>query len=189
MKRRLVRVLGAPLTRAHEPSPADAIIVLGSRLHADGSLSGVGEERVNAGVALWKLGLAPVLALTGGRDVLGRAPIPEAVALARRAQALGVPESALRIESESTNTADNARFTAKILLRENRRRVWVVTQPFHLRRALFWFRRAGFDALGHRIENGIQDRDAGLAAKWIAQEYVSWTKLWLLEAVPALRRR
>lgn len=184
---RLVKILGAPLSRAHEPSPADAIVVLGSRLHADGSLSGVGEERVSAGVALWKLGLAPVLALTGGRDGKAGAAISEAAALARRAQALGVPESDLRIESEASNTADNARFTAKILLPENRRRVWIVTQPFHLRRALFWFRRAGFDPLGHRIENGIQDRNPQLAAKWIAQEYVSWTKLWLLEAFPRLR--
>lgn len=180
--RRLVRILGAPLSKAHEPAPADAIVVLGSRLHADGSLSAVGEERVHAGVALWKLGLAPVVALTGGRDPLGAAPVPEAVALARRAHALGVPESDLRIESQSSNTADNARFTAKILLPENRRRVWIVTQPFHLRRALFWFRRAGFEPLGHRIESGVQDRNPSLAAKWIAQEYVSWAKLWFLEA-------
>lgn len=187
MRRRLVRILGAPLSTAHSPSPADAIVVLGSRLHADGSLSAVGEERVRTGVQLWQLGLAPVVALTGGRDPLGGAPIPEAVALARRAQVLGVPESDLRIEGASSNTADNARFTAKLLLPENRRRVWIVTQPFHLRRALFWFRRAGFEPLGWRIADGIQDRDPTLAAKWIAQEYVSWMKLWLLEVFPRLR--
>lgn len=189
MRRRLVQSLGAPLARSHPPRVADAVVVLGSRLRADGSLSAAGEERVRAGVDLWKRGLAPVIALTGGRDRRSVAPIAEAVALADRARELGVPASALRIEAQSTNTADNARFTAKILLAENRRTVWVVTQPFHLRRALFWFRRAGFDPLGHLIEDGIQDHDSALAATWIAQEWLSWAKLWLLEAVPPLRRR
>jgi uncharacterized SAM-binding protein YcdF (DUF218 family) len=189
MQRRLVRILGAPLARAHPPQKADAIVVLGSRLRPDGSLTDVGEERVRAGVALWHRGLAPVLALTGGRDRLASAPIAEAVALAARARELGVPESALRLEPDSRNTADNARFLAKILLAENLRAVWIVTQPFHLRRALFWFRRAGFEPLGHLIEDGIQDRHPALAAKWIAQEWFSWTKLCFLEAVPPLRRR
>lgn len=189
MKRRVVRIFGAPLARSHPPRKADAVVVLGSRLRADGSLSDVGEERVRAGVEIWRRGLAPVLALTGGRDRLASASIAEAVALAARARELGVPESDLRVEADSRNTADNARFLAKILLPENRRVVWVVTQPFHLRRALFWFGRAGFEPLGHLIEDGIQDRHPALAAKWIAQEWFSWTKLWFLEAVPPLRRR
>lgn len=189
MRRRIARLAGAPLEVAHAPRVADAIVVLGTRLKPDGSLTQVGDERVRAGATLWHQGRAPVLALTGGRDPLGGAPIAEAVAFAARARELGVPESAMRIEPESSNTADNARFTAKILHAENRRTVWIVTQPFHLRRALFWFRRAGFDALGHRIENSLQDRDASLALKWIAQEYVSWTKLWTLEAVGYRPRR
>lgn len=183
MRRRLASVLGAPLARSDAPRAADAIVVLGSRLRPDGSLTQVGDERVRAGATLWHQGRAPVLALTGGRDPLGGAAVAEAVALAARARDLGVPASALRIEAESSNTADNARFTAKILLAENRRTVWVVTQPFHLRRALFWFRRAGLDPLGHRIENSLQDREPALAIKWIAQEYVSWTKLLCLEAI------
>ena len=200
--RSVVRILGAPLCVHHEEQPADAAVVLGCRLERDGSLSPVGEERIAAGVDVWRRGLAPVLALTGGSDLFAprtiapglarrgdslRSPIAEAEALARRARSLGVPESALRVEPASRNTADNARFTAKILLPEGRRRVWVVTQPFHLRRALFWFRRAGFDPLGWHIADSLQYRHPPTGTRWVLREYVSWLKLAALEVVPPRR--
>ena len=172
----------------HAEQPADAAVVLGCRLERDGSLSPVGEERITAGVDVWRRGLAPVLALTGGADLLAPRTIAEAEALARRARSLGVPDSALRIEPASRNTADNARLTAKILLPEGRKRVWVVTQPFHLRRALFWFRRAGFDPLGWHIADSLQYRYPPTGARWVVREYISWLKLGALEVVPPKSR-
>lgn len=182
--RSVVRILGAPLCVLHEEQPADAAVVLGCRLERDGGLSPVGEERVAAGVEVWRRGLAPVLALTGGSDVLASSRVAEAEAMARRARALGAPDSALRIEPSSRNTADNARFTAKLLLPEGRQRVWIVTQPFHLRRALFWFRRAGFDPLGWHIADSLQYRQPQSGTRWVLTEYVSWAKLAALELVP-----
>ena len=161
--------------------------MLGTRLQADGSLSLVGEERVLAGADLWHRGVAPVLVLTGGRDPLARASIAEADAFAARARELGVPDDALLLERDSSNTADNARHLAKLLL-PDRRRVRVVTQPFHLRRALLWFRRAGFETRGHHIADSLQYRHATLALRWITQEYVSWLKLYALDVLPPRRR-
>lgn len=180
-------MLGAPLCLAHPEEPADAIVVLGTRLRPDGSLSGVGEERLRAGVELWRRGIAPLIVLTGGRDRLARAAITEADAFATRAKQLGVPGSALLLERDSRNTADNARHLAKLL--PEPRRVVVVTQPFHLRRSLLWFRRAGFDARGYHIEDSLQYRDPALAVRWITQEYISWLKLGILDVLPARIRR
>lgn len=188
MRGRLAALLGAPLCLAHPEEPADAIVVLGSRLREDGSLSAAGEERLRAGADLWRRSIAPLLVVTGGRDPLARAEAVEADAFAARARALGVPGTALLLEREACNTADNARNLAKLLLPE-RRRVRVVTQPFHLRRALLWFRRAGFDARGHHIADSLQYREPRLGAKWIAQEYVSWLKLFALDSLPRRRRQ
>ena len=55
-----------------------------------------------------------------------------------------------------------------------RRRVWLVTQPFHARRALFYFRRAGFDPRAWQIEGGLEARRPGHAIRWILREYAAW---------------
>ena len=57
------------------------------------------------------------------------------------------------------------------------RRVWVVTQPFHLRRALFWFRRAGFEPLGWHIDESVQYREPWRGLKWVVREYGAWVRL------------
>ncbi len=171
----LVRLAGAPLASVSPPAPADAVVVLGAPLRADGTLSPQAEERVRAGVALWQRGLAPVVCVVGGHGpaaIAGTAA--EAEGMARLVRELGVPESALRVDRRSTCTSSNARRAAEILLPEGRRRVWLVTQPFHTRRARYYFRRAGFDPLGWRIVDGIQDREPARALRWIAREYAAW---------------
>ncbi len=95
--------------------------------------------------------------------------------MARWVRAAGVPESALRIDRKARSTRENARRAAELLFPEGRRRVWIVTQPFHLKRAVHLFRRAGFEPLGHLIEGGAQDRHAAESLRWIIREYGSWT--------------
>ena len=173
--RALTRLAGAPLASFSPPAVADAVVVLGAPLRADGSLSPQAEERVRAGVALWRQGFAPVICLVGGHGPAAIAGSPaEAEGMARWVRALGVPESALRIDRQSTSTASNARRAGELLFPEGRRRVWLVTQPFHTRRARRYFRRAGFDPLGWRIAESIEYRDPAQALRWIAREYAAW---------------
>jgi uncharacterized SAM-binding protein YcdF (DUF218 family) len=150
-------------------------VILGAPLRADGTLSPQAEERVRAGVALWQSGLAPVLCLVGGHGPAALAGSDaEADGMARWVRALGVPESALRVDRRSTSTYENALRAAELLLPEGRRRVWLVTQPFHTRRARWYFRRAGFEPLGWRIEGSLEERDPSRALRWIAREYAAW---------------
>lgn len=176
----LTRLAGAPLRSLSPPAPADAIVVLGAPLLADGSLSPLADERVRAGVALFQLGLAPVVCVVGGHGPTALRGSPaEAEGMARHVRALGVPESALRVDRASTSTQTNALRAAEILLPEGRRRVWLVTQPFHTRRACWYFRRAGFEPMGWHIEGGLEDRRPRLALRWIAREYGAWAlALW-----------
>lgn len=176
----LARALGAPLTAASPLQPADAIVVLGAPLLAGGGLTIQAEERVAVAVALWRRGIAPVICLVGGHGPVGwRHTEAEAEGMAREVRARGVPESAIRVDRKSACTFTNAQRAAEILLPEGRRRVWLVTQPHHLRRARWYFERAGFETLGFHIEDSIQYRMPRRALRWIAREYGAWVlALW-----------
>lgn len=175
---RLAQVLALPLDPrgvASAPQPAGAIVILGAPLRPDGALPPLAEERVRTGVDLWRRGLAPVICVTGGHCPRGHEhTLAEAEGMARWVRAAGVPESALRVDREARSTRENAQRAAAILFPEGRRRVWLVTQPFHLRRALHLFRSAGFDPLGYLIEDGVQDRGGAQTLRWILREYGSW---------------
>lgn len=169
----LARLLGKPLAKGTTTlQPADAIVVLGGPLTAGGRLSSVVEERLAAAVALWKRGAAPLLCVAGGRT--RGAELAEAEVMAGRARDGGVPDSALLVESSSSSTYENALNVARLLLPTGRRRVIVVTTPFHLRRGVRWFARAGFVAQGWLIRDSLQYREPRRALRWIAREYGSW---------------
>jgi len=172
-----VRILARPLTVRDREQQADAIVVLGTPLGAGHDLTDVGEERVRAGVRLWQRGLAPILCLSGGgnRRIAPDRP-READVMAARAQKLGVPPSALRVERESLSTADNARLSAALLAAEGCRRVWLVSQPFHTRRSRYWFRRVGLEAFAWYEDDSVQFRDPRRALVWVAREYGAWVR-------------
>lgn len=162
---------GAPI----DEEPADAIVILGAPLSPDDTLPPITEERVRTGVELYRRGLAPVICMTGGHCPRGHEhTASEAEGMARWVRAAGVPESALRVDRQSASTRENARRAAELLFPEGRRRVWLVTQRFHMKRALRLFRRAGFDARGFVIEGGVQDRGDLKSLQWIVREYGSW---------------
>ena len=171
----VARALDLPLSRSAQFRRADAIVILGSRLTASGDLTGVLEERVRAGVDLFARGAAPLVCVCGG----GPVGLIEADAMAHRAAALGVPTQALRIERGSRSTAQNASGAARLLAADNVRIVWLVSQPFHLRRAVALFRGVGFEALPWRIDDSIQYREPRRALRWIAREYAAWVALYV----------
>lgn len=127
---------------------ADAIVVLGNRPPTDehGRVMPETERRVQRGVEVYNDGLAPLVVMTGGRAPRGDI---EAEVMKNFAVELGVPEDAIRLETESRNTIENARFTKQLLSgdggAERRPQVILVTSPYHLGRAEHLFDCAGFD--------------------------------------------
>jgi uncharacterized SAM-binding protein YcdF (DUF218 family) len=119
----------------------DALVLLGCRVEL-GALPGAAERRVVRAARAFEEGLAPRIVVSGGR-VWGDAR--ESETLGRALEARGVPQAAILLESASQNTLENARFSARLLFPSGLRRVGVVSCDWHLPRALWVFRRAGFE--------------------------------------------
>jgi uncharacterized SAM-binding protein YcdF (DUF218 family) len=173
MIRLLARALEAPLVVREPFQPLDAIVVLGAPLGPGDSLSAPLAERVQAAAELYRRGGAPLVVTTGGTT--RGASRAEADVLADGLLAAGVPE--VLVERESPTTADNARLTAALLAPRNARRVWLVTQPFHGRRAARLFRAAGLEPHVWHIDDSLEYREHGRAVRWMLREYAAWAKL------------
>src|SRR5262245_66251917 len=86
----LVRVVGWPLqTGTTRPERADAIVIVGAPLVAGERIGPVVEERLRAGVELWRAGVAPILCVSGGRTRGEK--LAEAEAMEGWARGGGVP--------------------------------------------------------------------------------------------------
>ncbi|HEY5949237.1 MAG TPA: YdcF family protein [Kofleriaceae bacterium] len=170
----VAKLLEAPLAIADSPvARRDAIVVLGAPLTPAGELTPILDERVAAAVALYRAVGADYVVASGGTTQ--GAPRAEADALAAGLRAAGIPE--VLVEARSLTTAQNARFTAELLAPLGVRTLWIVTQPFHARRAALLFRRAGFDARAWHITDSVQYRDRRRALRWLVREYASWAAL------------
>jgi uncharacterized SAM-binding protein YcdF (DUF218 family) len=135
--------------RGPDEGPADAIIVLGAKVLAGGVPSGSLRARAEAGAALWHAGGAPRIVTTGAHHL---GPPGEAVVARGILLAAGVPDAAIRIEDKSRNTQGNLLFARGILPPEVMR-VWIVTEPFHMARALTIAREVGFEPLAWPVDS------------------------------------
>ncbi|CAA7613863.1 YdcF family protein [Magnetospirillum sp. UT-4] len=127
------------------PVEFDIAIVLGAKVLPDGSPSPALRRRVRHAVGLVRAGIVAELLMSGGPV---RHPVPEAEIMRTLALAEGVAPERVHVETGSVNTRGNARLSAAIVAARGWRRVVVVTDAYHLPRALFLFRRHGLAAAG-----------------------------------------
>ncbi len=150
-----VNVLAHRLSAPPELRRADAIVVLGQAVQADGTLPPVSLQRTVYGIVLFKRGLAPVILFSGAR--LPSTDLSEAIVRADLARELGVPATAVLTESNVQTTRDEARRIADQLLPRGARRILLVSEGAHLMRARRLFARAGFDVLTAPSDGAVAD--------------------------------
>ena len=124
------------------PGEVDCILVLGCGVYADGSPTPMLYDRLARGVELYGAGWADVLLLSGDNR---SADYNELATMDRVAQDLGAPGEAIVLDYAGLSTYDSLYRARDIFGVE---RLVIVTQDYHLSRALYLARALGLEAWG-----------------------------------------
>jgi vancomycin permeability regulator SanA len=155
-----------------EKAPSKPIaIVLGAGLRRDGTPTHVLQDRITTAVALYQQGKVMKLLMSGDNSV---EHYNEPEAMRRFAVQLGVPEDDIVLDYAGFRTYDTC-FRAKHIF--NVDDAIIVTQRFHLPRALYLCRELGINAIGveatgHQYSKrlrtfwDIREKIATLVAVW-----------------------
>ena len=121
---------------------AECILVFGAKVKADGTLSDMLNDRVETGVRLYFDGVAEKIVMSGDSE---NADYDEVRAMKAYAIALGVPEEDIICDGYGLSTFDSI-WRAKNVY--GFKRVVLVTQEYHLYRALYIGDKLGVEAVG-----------------------------------------
>ena len=168
----------------------DAIVVLGGGVGRNswGINLNAASDRVWFAARLYRAGRAPLVVLTGGTISELGMDWPEAPAMATFLHDLGVPQSAILLESESQTTHENAILTEPLLRERGIKRILLVTSALHMPRALATFRKLDLDVIaaptdfeaeppsGYWLLRWLPDADALESSSRALKEYLG---LWV----------
>lgn len=121
---------------------ADCIIVLGAYVRDDGGLSSMLRDRMLRGIELYEAGAGKKLLLSGDH---GRTDYDEVNAMKSFALERGVPEEDIFTDHAGFSTYESAYRAAEVFLAG---KVIIVTQEYHLYRAVYDARQLGLEAYG-----------------------------------------
>ena len=125
---------------------AGAIVVLGCAVKEDGSPSPMLKERLDAALHLYEAGAADVIMLTGDHK---SDDYNEVGAMAAYVTERGVPGEALVLDHGGLNTSLSIRHMTETFPGE---RVLLVSQRYHLYRAVYLAEEAGAEAFGEAAD-------------------------------------
>ena len=121
---------------------ADAAVVLGARVYADGRPSDALADRVRTACELYRAGLVRKLVFSGGP---GDGGVHETEAMRRMAVRLGVLPADITLDEKGFNTQATVANTESLLAGLDARRVLVVSHFYHLPRIKLAYQRKGLE--------------------------------------------
>jgi vancomycin permeability regulator SanA len=127
-------------------------IVFGAGVGPNGTISPVLQARVDAGVALYRAGKVKKLLMTGDND---RASYDEVTPMKDYAIACGVPAQDIVRDYAGFHTYDSCYRACYVF---DVRSAILVTQAFHLPRAVYTARALGIDAVGYVAPDAMDAR-------------------------------
>ena len=134
-------IIAARIQAAEVLQTSDAIVVLGAGI-SKGVLKDDSMRRTIRGIELYKRGLAPLIIFSGDER---RNEPTEAAVRAEMARALGVPHEAIVTLDRSRTTREESIRTANLLRQRNAKRITLITDSLHTRRAKRMFERVGLE--------------------------------------------
>ena len=120
----------------------DCIVVLGCQVRSDGSPSHMLEDRLKRGIALYQQGAAPKLLMSGDH---GTATYDEVNAMKRYAVEAGIPSEDVFMDHAGFSTYETMSRAIRIFGAD---KVIIVTQQYHLYRALYVAKALGIETYG-----------------------------------------
>ena len=152
----------------------DCIMVLGAGVYEDGTPTPMLRDRLDTGIALYEAGIAPKLLLSGDN---GQVEYNEVEAMLNYVLEMGVPKEDIFLDHAGFSTYESV-YRANYIFGVDK--MIVVTQTYHLFRALYGCRRMGSEALGvgadqdEYMGSGMREFREVLArdkdwAKWIVK--------------------
>jgi len=142
---------------------ADMIVVLGGGTESYGppraavELNGAG-DRVLYAARLYRDGVAPRILLSGGNITwLDNRPSTPAEEMKEVLIFLGVPESALVLQTQSQNTREDALFSSQMLKDEGINRIILVTSAMHMPRSKALFEKLRIEVIPAPADYSVPD--------------------------------
>lgn len=120
----------------------DCILVLGCLVRADGRPSDMLQDRLRRGVELYELGAAPKLLMSGDH---GRVEYDEVATMKKYAVDAGIASEDVFMDHAGFSTYESIYRTKEIF---QAKKILIVTQEYHLYRALYIANRLGVEAYG-----------------------------------------
>lgn len=157
------------IRRIDSVSDSQTAIVFGAAVYRNGRLSTVLRDRMDTAVDLYRLGKVQKILVSGS---IREPSYNEPAAMATYAMTQGIPFDAIMIDDEGIRTFDTCKRARDVF---GLRSAILVTQAFHLPRALFTCNRLGIDAVGV-----IADSRPYRAARWyeLRETAASLLALW-----------
>lgn len=138
-----VRETGSRYITEPEQAPeADAILVLGAYVSPDGTVSDVLNDRLAVGYELYEQGKAPKIIVSGDH---GRKDYDEVNAMKDFLSSKNVPEEDVFMDHAGFSTYESI-YRARDIFQV--KKLIIVTQEYHLMRAVFIARELGLEAYG-----------------------------------------
>jgi uncharacterized SAM-binding protein YcdF (DUF218 family) len=159
----VVRWWAKALSGPFNDPTGDTLIVLGSDTLDYGTVGGSSYWRSVYGMRAYRSGKFHRVLISGGPDIPGAAASD---AIAGFLACEDVPKSSMLLERRSTNTRENAIFSAE-LLRDVPGTKVLLTSDYHMYRAYRAFRKAGLDVIPRPFPDAIK-RDANWRSRWPA---------------------
>ena len=182
----LVDARGGTASSVSEVPRADAALVLGAQVLPNGHPSPMLTDRIEAAAELYRAGKVDKLLVSGDH---GRWSYDEVGTMRRELLERGVPPADLFTDHAGFDTWDSAQRARRVF---DARSVVVVTQRFHMARALFAANRAGLDATGYpadrrsygRVMGRLRVREALARVKVVADAVVGSEPRFLGPVIP-----
>lgn len=134
---------------AKNVQPAQVAMILGASIKPDGAPSDALKDRVDTGIELYKTGKARKLLITGDD---GAFRSNEVATMRRLVIEAGVPEEDILVDGHGYRTYESCKRAINVFGMTG---LIVVTQRFHLSRALYLCSKLGIEAQGEMNVQGV----------------------------------